>query len=148
MLRDHPVLSTGDLRPEVGLSQTGGKACPAHLQAFTSLILASTSRARSPACCLPIRAPTLFGSIPRGVRAFEGVAGAATATFRAHDGKAERPVYTAIPIPSVYAAFQAAVSITIALNARQRSGVGQRIEVPLFDSMFPSIGSRGMYVHD
>src|SRR5262249_5992949 len=83
-----------------------------------------------------------------GVRAFEGVVGAAAATFRAHDGKAERPVYTAIPIASVYAAFQAAVSITIALNARQRSGVGQHIEVPLFDSMFPSIGARGMHVHD
>jgi crotonobetainyl-CoA:carnitine CoA-transferase CaiB-like acyl-CoA transferase len=82
------------------------------------------------------------------VRAFEGVVGAASATFRAHDGTAERPIYTAIPIPSVYAAFQAAVSITLALNARQRSGVGQRIEVPLFDSMFPSIGARGLYVHD
>ncbi|MGQ4808322.1 CoA-transferase/lyase DddD [Candidatus Entotheonellaceae bacterium PAL068K] len=82
------------------------------------------------------------------VRAFEGVVGAATATFRPHDGKADRPVYTAIPIPSVYAAFQAAVSITMALNARQRSGLGQRLEVPLFDSMFPSIGSRGLHVHD
>jgi crotonobetainyl-CoA:carnitine CoA-transferase CaiB-like acyl-CoA transferase len=36
----------------------------------------------------------------------------------------------------------------MALNARQRSGVGQHIEVPLFDSMFPSIGSRGLHVHD
>jgi hypothetical protein len=82
------------------------------------------------------------------VRAFEGVVGAATATLRAHDGKTERPIYTAIPIVSVYAAFQVAVSITMALNARQRSGLGQRIEVPLFDSMFPSIDSRGLHVHD
>jgi crotonobetainyl-CoA:carnitine CoA-transferase CaiB-like acyl-CoA transferase len=93
--------------------------------------------------------PGFASDDPRaGVRAFEGVVGAAAATFRAHDGKAERPVYTAIPIASVYAAFQAAVSITMALNARQRSGVGQSIEVPLFDSMFPSIGARGMHVHD
>lgn len=93
--------------------------------------------------------PGFASDDPRaGVRAFEGVVGAATATFRAHDGKAERPIYTAIPIPSVYAAFQAAVSITMALNARQRSGLGQRIEVPLFDSMFPSIGARGLCVHD
>jgi crotonobetainyl-CoA:carnitine CoA-transferase CaiB-like acyl-CoA transferase len=93
--------------------------------------------------------PGFASNDPRaGVRAFEGVVGAATATFRAHDGKTERPIYTAIPIPSVYAAFQAAVSITIALNARQRSGVGQCIEVPLFNAMFPSIGSRGMQVHD
>src|SRR5215510_14415730 len=93
--------------------------------------------------------PGFASDDPRAeVRAFEGVVGAAATTFRAHDGKAERPVYTAIPIASVYAAFQAAVSITIALNARQRSGLGQRLEVPLFDSMFPSIGARGTHVHD
>jgi crotonobetainyl-CoA:carnitine CoA-transferase CaiB-like acyl-CoA transferase len=93
--------------------------------------------------------PGFASDDPRaGVRAFEGVVGAATATFRPFEGKTERPIYTAIPIPSVYAAFQAAVSITMALNARQRSGVGQRVEVPLFDSMFPSIGSRGTHVHD
>jgi crotonobetainyl-CoA:carnitine CoA-transferase CaiB-like acyl-CoA transferase len=93
--------------------------------------------------------PGFASDDPRaGIRAFEGVVGAATATFRPFEGKTERPIYTAIPIPSIYAAFQAAVSITVALNARQRSGVGQRIEVPLFDSMFPSIGSRGMHVHD
>lgn len=93
--------------------------------------------------------PGFASDDPRaGVRAFEGVVGAATATFRPFEGKTERPIYTAVPIPSVYAAFQAAVSITMALNARQRDGLGQRIEVPLFNSMFPSIGSRGLHVHD
>ena len=93
--------------------------------------------------------PGFASDDPRAqVRAFEGVVSAATATLRPFEGKADRPVYTAIPIASVYAAFQAAVSITIALHARQRDGVGQRIEVPLFDSMFPSIGSRGLHVHD
>ena len=93
--------------------------------------------------------PGFAADDPRAqVRAFEGVVGAASATFRPHDGKGVRPIYTAIPIPSVYAAFQAAVSITMALNARQRDGLGQRIEVPLFDAMFPSIGSRGLHVHD
>jgi crotonobetainyl-CoA:carnitine CoA-transferase CaiB-like acyl-CoA transferase len=93
--------------------------------------------------------PGFASDDPRAqVRAFEGVVGAATATFRPFEGKTARPIYTAIPIPSVYAAFQAAVSITVALNARERSGAGQRIEVPLFDSMFPSIGSRGLHVHD
>lgn len=93
--------------------------------------------------------PGFASDDPRAqVRAFEGVVGAATATFRPHEGKGVRPIYTAIPVPSVYAAFQAAVSITMALNARQRDGLGQRIEVPLFDAMFPSIGSRGLHVHD
>ena len=32
--------------------------------------------------------------------------------------------------------------------ARRRDGVGQRLEVPLFDSTFPSIGARAMRVHD
>ena len=93
--------------------------------------------------------PGFASDDPRAqVRAFEGVVSAATATLRPFEGKADRPVYTAIPIASVYAAFQAAVSITLALHARQRDGAGQRIEVPLFDSMFPSIGSRGLHVHD
>ncbi len=93
--------------------------------------------------------PGFASDDPRAqVRAFEGVIGAATATFRPFEGKTDRPIYTAVPIPSVYAAFQATVSITMALNARERSGAGQRIEVPLFDSMFPSIGSRGLHVHD
>jgi len=93
--------------------------------------------------------PGFASDDPRAqVRAFEGVVGAATATFRPWEGKSALPIYTAVPIPSVYAAFQAAVSITMGLNARQSSGAGQRIEVPLFDSMFPSIGSRGLHVHD
>ncbi len=80
--------------------------------------------------------------------AYEGVVGAATATYFPRDEGESGPIYTAIPIASCYAAFQSAVSITIALIARGRDGVGQRIEVPLFDAMFPSIGSRGHKVHD
>ena len=93
--------------------------------------------------------PGFASDDPRAqVRAFEGVVGAATATYRPHDSGSDRPVYTAIPISSNYAAFQAVVSIVIALFARGRDGVGQWIEVPLFDSTFPSIGSRGLRVHD
>ena len=93
--------------------------------------------------------PGFASDDPRAqVRAFEGVVGAATATYRGQTSGAERPVYTAIPISSNYAAFQAVVSIVIALFARQRDGVGQRIEVPLFDATFPSIGARAMRVHD
>jgi crotonobetainyl-CoA:carnitine CoA-transferase CaiB-like acyl-CoA transferase len=93
--------------------------------------------------------PGFASDDPRAqVRAFEGVIGAATATYRAPTPDADRPVYTAIPIASNYAALQAAVSIVMALLARQRDGVGQRLEVPLFDSTFPSIGARAMQVHD
>ncbi len=78
--------------------------------------------------------------------AFEGVVAAAAATFRPAE-PSHRPVYTAIPIASTYAAFQAAASIVLALNARQRDGQGQHIEVPLFDAMFPSIGHHGLRIH-
>lgn len=93
--------------------------------------------------------PGFASDDPRSqVRAFEGVVGAAMATYRPQTADSDRPVYTAIPISSNYAAFQAVVSIVIALFARERDGVGQRIEVPLFDSTFPSIGARAMRVHD
>ena len=80
--------------------------------------------------------------------AFEGVVAGASATMRPPDSSSPRPVYTAIPIASVYGAFQSVVAIVIALNARERDGAGQRIEVPLFDSMFQSIGRFGVRVHN
>jgi crotonobetainyl-CoA:carnitine CoA-transferase CaiB-like acyl-CoA transferase len=92
--------------------------------------------------------PGFASDDPRArVAAWEGVVGAATATYHLnrHTG---RPVYTAVPISSVYAAFQGAVSIAMALNARARDGLGQTIEVPLFDATFGAIGSRGLRVHN
>ncbi|MDP6607211.1 MAG: CoA transferase, partial [Dehalococcoidia bacterium] len=96
--------------------------------------------------------PGFAADDPRAqVPAWEGVVAAASGTYggRAIGGDASRqPVYTAVPIASVYAAFQAAVTVTMALNARDRDGVGQRVEVPLFDGMFAAIGSRGHRVHE
>ena len=98
-----------------------------------------------------------------GVPAYEGVVGAAAATFlvrpvdstlwpgtpkwQQQDG-GDRPVYTAIPTASTYAALQAAVSIAMALNVRERHGVGQHIELPLFDAMFATNAFRGISNHD
>ncbi|MDA0352887.1 MAG: CoA transferase [Chloroflexi bacterium] len=85
----------------------------------------------------------------RDVPGWEGVVSAAAATYFPRgtvgaDGEA-RPVYTAIPNASGYAAFQTAVAVTMALIARDRDGVGQRIQVPLFDAMFGAIGYRGQH---
>ncbi len=99
--------------------------------------------------------PGFAADDPRaGVKAWEGVLGAATCAFsqrpntpRVHP-PATRPVYSAIPFSSAYGAFLAAASVGMALNARARSGVGQRIEVPLFDATFSAIGIRGMRFHD
>ena len=51
-----------------------------------------------------------------------------------------------MPIASHFAAIVAGVSIVMALIARERDGVGQRIEVPLFDAMFAAIGAHGLFV--
>jgi len=87
--------------------------------------------------------------------AYEGIIGAATATYRtsnlaaaAADLDTNQPKYTAIPVASVYGAFQSATAITMALNAREKGNLGQRIEVPLFDSMFQSIGVFGAKIHN
>jgi crotonobetainyl-CoA:carnitine CoA-transferase CaiB-like acyl-CoA transferase len=52
-----------------------------------------------------------------------------------------------IPYGSAYAAFLCAVSVAMALNARARSGLGQRIEIPLFDATFSVIGARCQLVN-
>ena len=84
------------------------------------------------------------------VAAWEGIVGAATGTYgsRLTGGTSPQPVYTAVPISSVYAAFQGAMSVAFALNARDRDGLGQRVEVPLFDATFTAIGSRVHRVHN
>ncbi|MFN8558578.1 MAG: CoA transferase [Dehalococcoidia bacterium] len=92
--------------------------------------------------------PGFASDDPRaGLPAWEGVVGAATRSYPPRPDTGA-PVYTAIPISSCYAAFQAAVSIAVALNVRERDGLGQRVEVPLFDATFGAIGSRGLRVHD
>lgn len=51
------------------------------------------------------------------------------------------PTFSALPLASAYGAFVAAHSIAAALIARQRTGLGQHIEVPLFDAAFELIGA-------
>jgi crotonobetainyl-CoA:carnitine CoA-transferase CaiB-like acyl-CoA transferase len=83
------------------------------------------------------------------VRAWEGVLGAATGAYRMSGGGREesRPVYTVIPYSSAYGAFLCAVTVAMALNARSRSGAGQRVEIPLFDATFTVVGARGLLVN-
>lgn len=90
-----------------------------------------------------------FGSDdPRSqVRAWEGVVGASTCTYRATSASGGKPVYTVIPFSSVNAAFLCAASVAIALNARARTGLGQRVEIPLFDATFTAVGKLGLLVN-
>jgi crotonobetainyl-CoA:carnitine CoA-transferase CaiB-like acyl-CoA transferase len=91
----------------------------------------------------------------RAVAAWEGVVGAATdiyppisqlldETDERTRVDPQRPVLTALPLASNFAAFHAATAIMMALIERQRSGLGQHIEVPLFDAMFELIGANGI----
>ncbi|MBV9579065.1 MAG: CoA transferase, partial [Chloroflexi bacterium] len=90
----------------------------------------------------------------RDVPAWEGVVGAATDTYArldqivtpAENEDPARPVFTALPLASNFAALHAATAIVMALIARERDGVGQRIEVPMFDAMFELIGANGISV--
>ena len=81
---------------------------------------------------------------------WEGVLGAASGTYVNRLGRPprERPAVTAIPLSSSYGAFLGATSIAAALHARDRDGVGQRIEVPLFDATFTAASMAGMKLLD
>ena len=95
--------------------------------------------------------PGFASDDPRAsVPAWEGILGAATATYRPRpeeNGK-DQPVYTAIPISSNYGAFQWVVSIIMALISRERDGAGQRIELALFASHLATIGPAGLRRHE
>ncbi len=87
--------------------------------------------------------PGFAADDPRaGMPGWEGVVGAATASYQPREA-GDEPHYTAVPLASNFAAFAAVNSIVAALIARERTGLGQRIETPLFDAMFEAYGIRG-----
>lgn len=95
--------------------------------------------------------PGFASDDPRaGIQGWEGVVAAAAGAYRETPGGQPdgRPIYTAIPISSSYAAFIGVASIAMALNARDRDGVGQRIEVPMYDATFTASGDRALRIHD
>lgn len=56
-------------------------------------------------------------------------------------GGAEGASFIALPYASIFGAMVAAPAITAALFRRERSGEGQSVVVPLYDSMFTAMGS-------
>jgi len=100
-------------------------------------------------CSIPGFAP----DDPRaGMQAWEGIVHAATDNCTPRPGEEPpewdwtRPFYSAVPLASNFGGFLGATGIVMALIARHRTGLGQTIEVPLFDAMFTLIGHSGAYV--
>lgn len=77
--------------------------------------------------------------------ALEGVVSSASGIYFTPSWTPEldEPVFNPLPLSSSFAAMRAAQCIIAALIARERSGRGQRIEVPLFDASFEVIGLGG-----
>jgi crotonobetainyl-CoA:carnitine CoA-transferase CaiB-like acyl-CoA transferase len=98
--------------------------------------------------------PGFAADDPRaGLAAWEGIIDAATENCKPRAGEpppewdTSRPTYSAVPLASNFGGFLAATGIVMALIARRRSRLGQRVEVPLFNAMFTLIGHSGAYVN-
>jgi crotonobetainyl-CoA:carnitine CoA-transferase CaiB-like acyl-CoA transferase len=59
-------------------------------------------------------------------------------------GAGAGPVFSPLPLASVFGALEGAMAVVAALLARDRDGLGQVVEVPLFDSLFEAIGLRAL----
>ena len=83
----------------------------------------------------------------RNARGWEPIVGAATG---AHEGVAgmDEPLFLPLPSSSSFAAIIGSVSVAMALIARERTGKGQRIEVPLHSAMFAAMGRHLSRFHD
>ena len=73
---------------------------------------------------------------------WDPVIGAQTGLYPETDASAGEPLFTPLPLASTFAALLGSVSVAMAVNARDQTGRGQRIEVPLHSAMFTAMGSR------
>ena len=83
----------------------------------------------------------------RHERGWEHIVGAATGAHQGVPGMDE-PLFLPLPSASNFASIIASVSVAMALIARQRTGKGQRIEVPLHSAMFAAMGRHLSKFHD
>ena len=85
----------------------------------------------------------------RGLPGWEGVIAAAAGLFPAREfGEPGEPRFTALPIASSFAAAQACHGVLAALLLRERTGVGQHVEVALFDAAFELLGGGAQKIGD
>ena len=97
----------------------------------------------------------LYCSIPgfgedspyRNERGWEGIVSASTGTYQPYD-ETEEPLFLPLPTASTFAAIVSAVSVGMAVVARDRNSKGQRIEVPMHSAMFSAIGRNLVKLYD
>lgn len=80
------------------------------------------------------------GSPYRHMPGWDPIVGAAVGMYRSEEGTGGEPLFFPLPAASTFGAMTGAVCVAMALVARQRGAGGQRIEVPLFNSLFTAIG--------
>ena len=78
----------------------------------------------------------------RNAAGWDPVIGAQTGLYPETEASEGEPLFTPLPIASTFAALLGSVSVAMAVNARDKTGRGQRIEVPLHSAMFTAMGSR------
>ena len=83
----------------------------------------------------------------RDQQGWEPIIGAATGAYSAVEGDPD-PLYLPLPVASTFAAILGSVSVTMALVARDRTGAGQRIEVPMYNAMFSAMGRHLVKLHN
>jgi crotonobetainyl-CoA:carnitine CoA-transferase CaiB-like acyl-CoA transferase len=87
------------------------------------------------------------------VPGWEGVIAAATGNCRIRAGEepegwdTSRPTYAPVPSASNFAAFLGAFGVVTALTARESTGRGQHVDIPLYNAVFESIGAAGAYIN-
>jgi crotonobetainyl-CoA:carnitine CoA-transferase CaiB-like acyl-CoA transferase len=109
--------------------------------------------------CLAANPRLVYCSIPgfastdprAGIAGWEGVVMAAAGAFERVDATTllgsgwwprDRPVWSPLPLASVFAGTLAALAIVAALIARERDGAGQHIEISAFAAMLEAMGAR------
>ncbi len=88
----------------------------------------------------------------RDWRAFESIIAAASGIFT--DMGLNRilmginPTFTALPISSAYGAIMATASVALALQARNKTGCGDHIEVPISSAVMEGLSYNSIYIED
>ena len=160
------VCNRGKQTLELDLKSAAGRAAALQLVASADVVIENfrpgvmERLGLGPAAMLERNPRLVYLSLPgffsteeaASLRAFEGILGAATGLFTdLHSIRRELqapPQYTPVPLASAYGAIHGALAVTLALYAREESGRGEIIEVPLAGAAMSAMGAFLLRVGD